>query len=501
MTMKDEQSSRSSFAEVPESSTIRSRMARMWLVSVVGKGGAQIVQLLSLVALARLLSPSDFGLIAMVMAVIGIANIFSDIGLSAATVRAKNISSEQASTLMSINIGFGALMTVIVLCAAPLVSLFYDDQRLTPIAHALAWTFLLGSMGTQHLALLRRQLKFAALAWMNLIAVILGQGVAVLLAFHGFGYWSLVIGTLLTQASKVLMAWILNSWRPVKPVFDANVKRMISFGGNLMIFSLLGYLAFNIHNVIIGWRFGPEEVGYYNRAFVIVSLLAGYVVGPLSLVAPAALSRMTDEPERYNETYLHTVAMMLLLTAPISFATAIAAEDIVEIILGNRWQSSVVIVQILALGIVPQTLCASSGWLYLSQGDSRSMMQWGVCGWGALILFLIIGVSYGAKGVAAAYTSGMFILLYPCMLMAFRRTSLRFSDLAKKAFPIVAPSMLAAAPMLWFYVNVPDWGAPWRLGVALLGYCFTYLLLLFVFRQHVLLADVGRQIVQRKVIA
>lgn len=491
----------SSFAVVPESATIRSRMARMWLVSVVGKGGAQLVQLVSLVALARLLSPSDFGLIAMVMAVIGVANIFRDLGLSAATVRAKDISSEQASTLMYVNIGFGAVMTTIVLGCAPFVAQFYGDERLTPIAHALAWTFLLGSMGTQHLSLLRRQMKFAALAWMNLIAVTLGQGVAVFLAFQEFGYWSLVIGTVLTQASKVLMAWTVNSWRPEKPVFDANVKRMVSFGGNLMIFSLLGYIAFNVHNVVIGWRFGPEEVGYYNRAFAIVSLLAGYVVGPLSLVAPAALARMTDEPDRYNETYLNTVAMMLLLTAPISFVTAIAAKDIVGLLLGSRWEDSVVIVQILALGVIPQTLCATSGWLYLSHGDSRSMMQWGVGGWGALIVFLIVGASYGTQGVAVAYASGMFILLYPCMLMAFRRTSLRFSDLAKRALPIVAPAMISAGPMLWFYVAAPDWGAPLRLGVAFLGYGAVYLLLLLVFRQGALLADVGRQMLQRKAVA
>jgi PST family polysaccharide transporter len=474
----------------------------MWLISAVGKGGAQIVQLLAVIILARLLAPSDFGLIAMVMAIIGVANLFRDLGLSAATVRAKEITPSQASALMYINIGFGALMTIIVFLSAPMIASFYDDDRIVPIAHALAWSFLLGSLGTQHLALLRRQLKFTVLAWLNLGAVVIGQGVAVVLAFQEFGYWALVVGTLLTQFSKALMAWIVNDWRPGLPVFDTNVRRMFFFGGHLMIFSLMGYIAFNVHSVVIGWRFGADDVGFYNRAFTIITLLIGYVVAPLSLVAPAALARMTDESKNYNETYLHTVSMMLLLTAPIGFVSVVAASDIVAVVLGGGWQESVIILQILALAAIPQTLCSSSGWLYLSHGDSKSMMQWGIGGWGALIIFVTVGTLYGIKGVASAYTLGMFFLLYPCMRLAFRRTTLRFNDLLKVTWPIATPAFIASIPMIYANQLFASWSVAWRFPSVLIVYGSVYLmLLLFVFRQGPLLVDVGQQVLKRKAIA
>lgn len=483
------------FAHAPAAERIRAGMARMWAVSAVGRSGGQAVQLLAMIALARILVPADFGLLAMVMAIIGIANIFRDLGLSAATIRAPEITPAQASTLFLINVGFGALMTAIVSAAAPLLAWLYGDPRVIEVTLVLAWTFFLSGLGTQHQALLRRQLKFGILAWINLASVIVGQSSAIALALSGYGYWALVAAMLLTHLIRTVLVWLANPWRPGRPQFDRRVRNMISFGGYLVVFSLLGYVASNAHNVVIGWQYGADEVGYYSRAFLILTLLLGYVVTPLNVVAPAALARMIDEPERYNESYLHTVAMMLLLTAPIGFACAVVAEDLIAVVLGGQWGESVAILQILALAALPQTLCASSGWLYLSHGDSRRMMQWGVGGWGTLILLLIAGTAFGIRGVAIAYTAGMFLLLYPCMVMAFKRTTLRFPDLMRTAWPIALPALLAALPTWLVRDSAADWHLAWRLPTALLVYGSVYTALLVgVFRQGPLLKDVWGQL-------
>lgn len=488
------------FAQAPEAGTIRAGMARMWFVSALGRSGGQVIQVLALIVLARLLVPADFGLLAMVMAVIGIANIFRDLGLSAATIRAPEITPAQASTLFLINIGFGALMTLCVSLAAPLLALLYDDPRVISITLVLAWTFLLSGLGTQHQALLRRQLRFKTLAWMNLGAVAVGQTTAIILALLGYGYWALVASMLITHLAKTLFAWWANPWRPGRPELDKQVRGMISFGGYLVVFTLLGYFAANAHNVIIGWQYGASEVGFYSRAFTILTLLLGYVLAPLDVVAPAALARMVDDPPNYNESYLHTVAMMLLLTAPIGFACVVGASDIVAVVLGGQWDESVIILQILALAAVPQTLCSSSGWLYLSHGDTRRMMQWGVGGWGTLIVLLLLGTNFGIRGVAIAYTAGMFVLLYPCMVMAFRRTTLRLRDLARTAVPIVLAAVLAAPPM-WLF---QQWSLSWPLAVRLVASLAVYGLAYFVlvaglFRQGPLIREVWQQLVRRKV--
>lgn len=486
------------FAHGPAADTIRSGMARMWFVSALGRSGGQLIQVLALLVLARLLVPADFGLLAMVMAVIGVANIFRDLGLSAATIRAPEITPSQASTLFLINVGFGALMTLAVSAAAPLLAAFYDDPRVVPVTLVLAWTFFLSGLGTQHHALLRRQLKFTTLAWINFAAVAIGQASAVILALAGYGYWALVAAMLITNIAKTIIVWLAYPWRPGRPHFDPEVRSMISFGGYLVAFTLLGYFAANAHNVVIGWQYGATDVGYYSRAFTILTLLLGYVLAPLDIVAPAALARMLDDPPNYNETYLHTVAMMLLVTAPIGFVCIVGGQDIVAVILGGQWGPSVVILQILALAAVPQTLCSSSGWLYLSHGDTRRMMQWGFGGWGTLIVLLIAGTAFGIRGVATAYTAGMFLLLYPCMLMAFRNTTLRLSDLNATARPIVLAAILAAAPMWLLQHWTTDWQLGWRLAVTLPAYAGTYLLLLIgLFGQGPILADVWGQLHRR----
>lgn len=490
------------FGAVPEGSVIRARMAQMWLVSALGKSGGQLIQIVALAVLARLLVPADFGMVAMVMAVIGVAGIFSNMGLSAATIRAKTLSEAQASSLLILNVIFGLTTSVVLFTLAPLIIHVYQDQRTVELARLLSWSFLLSSLGTQHLALLRRQLKFGLLAKLNLAAIAIGQVVAITLAYQGWGYWSIAFGMLISTAANVIMAWLFNPWRPSRPEWSKALRSMVGFGGYLVVFSLLGYAALNAHNIIIGTRYGADEVGFYSRAFTIMTLLMGYVTGPMDTVAPAALARMTDTFKDYNATYLQTLSMMLLLTAPLGFVCAIAAPDIVQLLLGDQWTRSVVILQILGLAAIPQTLCNSSGWLYQSHGDSRSMMLWGVGGWGTLILFLVVGTSYGIQGVALAYTIGMFVLVYPCMLLALRKTTICFRDILEATLPIALPALITAGTVLWLYDSIDEWCALCRLCTTLFGYAVIYLLLLvFVFRQRPLLLDVVRQFTQRRVAA
>jgi len=484
------------FASVPRGDFIRSGMVRMWLVAALGKGGGQVIQLISLAILARLLVPADFGVIAMVMAVIGVAGIFSDMGLSAATIRAKHITEGQASALLLLNISFGLLVSVAVFLLVPLLTGLYDDPRTLKLGQMLAWSFVLNSLGTQHLALLRRQLKFSLLAKMNVASIFVGQLVAIAMAVGGWEYWSLAVAMLVTSALRVMFAWWFNPWRPGKPEGGRELRAMIGFGGYLVVFALMGYAALNVHNVILGWRYSAEDVGFYTRAFAILALLVGYVTAPLDAVAPAALARMTDDPESYRETYIHTVRTMLLLAAPIGFVCLVGANDIVAIILGDQWQAAVVVLQLLALSVVPRVICNSSGWLYQSHGDSRSMMQWGVGGWGVLILLQVIGVQYGVQGVAAAYSIGMFILLYPCMKLAFRRSTICMRDL-KGGLPIVAAAMLSSVIMYLFSEILEDCLPGVRMVLLLLIFGGSYLALLIAFRQKPLLNELIEQITSR----
>lgn len=482
------------FAAVPEVDYIRSKMARMWLISALGKSGAQVIQLVSLAVLARLLVPSDFGMVAMVMAVIGVAGIFSDMGLSAATVRAKSLTEAQASSLLMLNIGFGLVTSIALYAAAPLLMRIYDNPDLVLLAQLMSWSFLIGSLGTQHLALLRRQLKFALLAKLNLVSVAVGQLVAIVLAVQGHGYWSIAVGMLVSGATRTAGAWLLNRWRPGPPEFSASLRSMLGFGGYLVVFSLLGYAATQAHNVFIGAEHGARDVGYYSRAFGLVTLLLGYVTGPMDIVAPAALSRLLGDATSYEQSYINMLALMLLLTAPLGFLCALTAPDVVLLLLGDQWHGAILILQILALAAIPQTLCNSSGWLYQSHGDSRNMMLWGIGGWGTLILLLYWGTSQGIQGVAIAYTGGMLLLVFPCLKLAFRRVNIPLWRALKPCIPIIAASMIGIVPTYFINAWLVEWGAAFRLLLSILSYGAVYLALLLAFGQRALLESLVNQV-------
>lgn len=486
------------FSDDAAADEVQRSTARHWLATVMGRGGAHTIQFVALLVLARILVPADFGLVAMVMSIIGVGHVFKDMGLSVATIRQPDLTHEQVSTLFWVNLLFGLLITVIASLLAPVLAGLYDDPRATKITLVLAWTFFISGAGTQHIALLRRYLKFKRLAVMNVLAMLAGQASAIVLALWGFGYWALVVGLLVNALVLSVMAWVLCRWLPGRPHWDAQIRGMVSFGGYLVVFTLMGYAALNMPNVLIGSMWGAAAVGFYSRAYQLLTLFIGYIVAPLDIVAPAGLSRLLDAPAAYREHYLDTTNIMLLFTAPIGMVCVVAAPDIVRLLLGPQWGETAVLLRILALAVIPQTLCATSGWLYMSHGDSRRMMIWGLGGWGALIVFLGIGSLFGARGVAWAYVVGMFVLLFPCMHLAYANTHIRTRDLVRVSWPVVVPALLAAMPAAWVMVTLHDGLLGVRLVAILLVYAAAYLLLLWwVFDQGPILTRYWAQLRRR----
>lgn len=478
---------------------VRNSTARHWVVTTFALAAVHSVQFLALLVLARVLVPADFGLIAMVMSVIGVGQIFHDLGLSAATIRQPDITHGQISTLFWVNLLFGLLVTALASACAPLLALAYSDPRTVQVTLALAWTFFIYGAGTQHLALLSRHLKFKRLAVINVVAMVAGQGSAVALALTGAGYWSLVVGALVVALVKTGMAWILCAWLPGLPHWNKQVRGMLSFGGFLVVFTLMGYFARNLPNVLIGSLWGATSVGFYSRAMAMLALFLGYVTGPLNIVAPAGLSRLLDDASAYRRHYLDTTNMMLLLSAPISLLCVIAAPDIIMIVLGSQWSETAVLLRIIAIAVIPQTLCATSGWLYMSHGDSRRMMIWGVGGWGVLAALLSVASFYGVREAAWAYVAGMFLLLYPCMYLAYAVTEIRMRDLFDISWPVITPALLAAIPAAGVEWQMSGSVPALRLAAVFLVYVFVYcVVLLRVFHQGAILSRFLDQLRRRK---
>jgi hypothetical protein len=234
-------------------------------ISVVAQATNTAVQIGTTICLARLLVPEDFGLVAMVSALTGFANVLMDLGTRDAAVQRPQITHEELSTLFWLTTGLGALFTGLVLAAAPLIGEFYQEDRLVRIAQFWGLTFVITALSCQHSALLRRRLLFQKVALIEVSANVLGAAVAIGIALSGSGYWALVFRPLITACVMLLLIWLNCRWVPGLPVFSKGVKETVKFGLNITGFTTTDYLAKSADRVGLGYTVGARELGLYHN--------------------------------------------------------------------------------------------------------------------------------------------------------------------------------------------------------------------------------------------
>jgi PST family polysaccharide transporter len=353
--------------------------------------------------LARLLTPHDYGLLAMVTTIIGVAEIFRDFGLSSAAVQAKSLSTQQRDNLFWINTGLGLALSVLVFFSAPLLAAIYGQLDLVPIAQALAWMFLVNGMATQYRADLSRRLQFFRLAAADVLSPLIALAVAVTIALQGGGYWSLVAQQL-TQFG-VMFAIVVGcaGWLPGRPSRGTSMDGMLIFGWNLVATQLVGYVSKNADALVIGIRFGASQLGLYNRAFQLLMTPLNQVRAPSTTVALPVLSRLQEDKERYSR-FLERgqVALGYTLVAGLA-GVAGAGTPVTLLFLGSRWQDAAPVLSLLAAAGAFQTLAYVGYWVYVSQGLTKYLFRYSVMEAAVTITLIVGGSQWGIVGVAAAY--------------------------------------------------------------------------------------------------
>ena len=387
-----------------EGGSLGGRAARGVAITLGGQGAKILIQVASVVVLARLLTPHDYGLIAMVIAVIGIGEIFRDFGLSSAASQAKTLSLGQRTNLFWINTGIGLVLSIAVYLGAGVISLVYNEDEVIPLAHALAVTFLLNGLATQYRADLVRNLRFAALARADVVAPALGLVAGVTGALLGWGYWALVAQQLSQSVALLVMLAISARWMPRLPRRGEPMRGFLTFGGHLVTGQLIGYVSNNIDYVLIGRLFGPAQLGLYNRAFQLLMTPLSQIRSPLTTVALPVLSKLADDPRRYSE-YISRAQLALGYTIVAGLGiVAAAAEPITRVFLGEQWLSVIPILRLLAIAGILQMLTFVGYWVYVSRGLTKQLVQYTTVSAVIKIVCIVIGARWGVVGVAVGYT-------------------------------------------------------------------------------------------------
>lgn len=394
---------RPSFVAGKGNGTLASASARGAAVTLGAQLSRLVLTVTSTTVLARLLMPGDYGIVGMAAAVTQFVGLFKDLGLSAATIQRERIDHNEISALFWINVGISMILTGVTLVAAPLVSSFFGEPRLTAVVSALGIGIVISGCGVQHQALLNRQMRFEAIAVVEVASLVLGFAMAATLAWQGWGYWALIGSSLVTMLFGTLGALWCCRWVPGRPSFASGAIEMLRFGSGLTGFSLVNYFARNADNVLIGRYWGASELGIYDRAYQLLLLPIAQINNPIGGVALPLLSRLVQEPQLYERTYLRVLEKVSLVTAPSMVFLTLTSDLVIDVLLGARWtEVSPVFACLGVVGIV-QPITNTSGWLFMSQARTSEMFRFGLFSSGVLVLAIAVGLPWGARGVALSY--------------------------------------------------------------------------------------------------
>jgi O-antigen/teichoic acid export membrane protein len=459
---------------------IKQRVVRGGAVKVCAQGTTFLLRLGSLMVLARLLDPGDFGLVGMVTAFTGVLGLFRDFGLSAATVQRVEVGEDQISTLFWINIAVGSTLMLIASALAPLAAKFYHQPRILWVMVVMGVGFLFNAAGVQHSALLQRQMRFTTLAMVDVVSLVVSITAGIVMAWKGLGYWALVATSLIPSFVYSIGVWIAAAWIPGMPRRNRGVGSLMRFGGTVTLNSLVVYFAYNLEKILLGRVWGADAVGIYGRAYQLISIPTDNLNSSVGEVAFSALSRLQTDQQRLRSYFLKGYALTLGMTLPLTIICALFANDAIFVVLGPKWNGAAVIFRLLSPTIVILAMINPFSWFLWSTGRVGRSLKIALVIAPLVVTGYVLGLPYGPKGVALGYSTAMTIWVVPHILWCVHGTVLSARDIFRA---ILRPFLSGTVAGLVTFVLQLFYGAAMSplprlaLGLAIFNSIYVWLLL------------------------
>jgi polysaccharide transporter, PST family len=419
------------------------RVVRGGFIATVAQFLRMALTLMVSAILSRLLTPEDFGLVAMAATVTIFMQLFTDLGLSTATVQSEKLDQDAVSALFFINLVAGGFVALAAVAASPLAAAVFGDPPIFPLAAAMALTIPLAAATAQHNALLQRGMRWLTIQWIALAALGIGSAAGILLAWRTeLGYWALVAQALATALSNLVLTWVVCPWRPGRKLRWSAAASALNFGLHLGGFNFINYFHRQLDNLLIGWRWGTEELGHYARAYQLLTLPLTLVSGPVASAIVPALSRLQDDPDRWRKTFLKAFGAVNIVSSGVTVLLVVCAKPLVEFLYGPAWSKAADIFALLAISMFAATPMNASGWIYVSLGKTRRMLKWGLIAIPIYVLAFFLGLPFGAGAVALSYSIAVLLTAIPCLAFAAHGTPLSLGELLRLALPANAVGML-----------------------------------------------------------
>ena len=428
---------------VTETIEVHPTSAVMW--NMVGRLVRQVVQFIVSVALARILAPKDFGLLAMAGVFTGFAQNYVDLGVGAALVQRSNLTRKHISTGFWLNVMASVVLFLLLATLAVPISLIYEEPRLRPLLLVLSLQFPLSALSVVQVALLTRAMRFREINIVDVLSTTASGILSVWCALVGFGVWSLVVGTLVYPFSRSLIAYLYTKWIPVLRFDRQAFEEIARFSAPLVGSDTLNYWVRNADNFLIGKYCGSTELGFYSRAYAVMMFPISQLTYSVGAVMFPFLSRLQADAASIKRVLLKTHRIIALLAVPVTLGVCVMAEVFVEALLGRKWLPIVPTLRVLTLIGMAQSIGSSVGWVTNSIGRTDVSLRMSIMSAAVSLTAFVVGLPYGGFGVATAYALGYYLIIFPVgWIMAGKIIGLSFAELCRNIVPLLGAGAMMA---------------------------------------------------------
>ncbi|HUN60359.1 MAG TPA: lipopolysaccharide biosynthesis protein [Candidatus Sulfotelmatobacter sp.] len=448
------------FCPVNKVDGLRRVVVRSAGITLLGQGASFFVQIGSTMVLARILTPNDFGVVTMVTTFSLLFRSFGLNGFTELIMQREGLTHSLASNLFWMQLGIGTLLTLAFAGSAPLLGMFYHNAAVVRIAEGMSLTICIGCLGWIHLGLLQRAMQFKITAIINFAGQFALVVVSIILAVMGWHYWALVWGSVVQVAVVAVAAWLACKWIPSFPRRDtAGTGSGLKFAANVYCHFAFSYLTSNTDNLLVGWRYGAQPLGFYKKAYDLFVLPQTQLMSPISAVAVSTLSRVSGDRERFRRYFLEIISVLALVGMGIGTDFALVGKDIIRVLLGPGWDEAGRIFSLFGPGIGVMLLYSTHGWIHLSIGRPERWLRWGLLGFVCTTSLFFVGLHWGPSGVALAWTVAYFLLMFPGFWYAGKPIGLGLAPLLGAVWKFFVASVVAGTITLLILRAFPFFGA------------------------------------------
>ncbi|OWV21579.1 lipopolysaccharide biosynthesis protein [Fibrobacter sp. UWB2] len=419
-------------------SSIASKSIHGIIWSAVERFSLQGVQFFIGIVLARLLSPSDFGMIGMLSIFMSVSQTLIDCGFSNALIRLKKASSKDYGTAFLVNFSISVLIFFVLFCVAPFVASFYKMPELQPVMRVFAVTLIINALFTIHKVRLTRNVDFKTQSKISFCAALFSGILGIVLAYKGFGVWSLVYQAVCNSLLNFVLLVAGLKWFPSFVFSKESFRSLFGFGSKLLVASIISSIYSNLYNIVIGKQYSASNLGFYTRAESLGNFPSQNVSGILSRVTFPILSQLQDDCKRLRSIYVKYLQISCFVVFPLMMGLAALAKPLIILLLGEKWMTSVLLLQILCFALMLDPICSINLNLLYVKGRSDLVLKLEIIKKTIAVIILVLSLPFGLVGLCTG--RAIYGVVATTLNMTYTKSFIDLSILGQ--VKLILPSML-----------------------------------------------------------